>query len=117
MPLTEVIQSNLGSFSHLQPAADGWHVMEFFRQLASQLRQFWARLSVGARALFGLITGLCLVAIIGVGIWAFQPEYAVLFSGLPVEDAAAITSKLDAERVPYQLSGGGTTILVPTARV
>ncbi|MCY2989693.1 MAG: flagellar basal-body MS-ring/collar protein FliF [Planctomycetota bacterium] len=91
--------------------------MEFFRQLASQLKQFWARLSVGARALFGLITGLCLVAIMGVGIWAFQPEYAVLFSGLPVEDVAAITSKLDAERVPYQLSGGGTTILVPAARV
>jgi flagellar M-ring protein FliF len=91
--------------------------MEFLRQLVAQLRQFWTRLSIGARVFFGTAAGLCLVAIIGVSIWAFQPDYAVLFSGLSVEDAAAITSRLEQERVPYRLSSGGTTILVPASRV
>ena len=49
--------------------------------------------------------------------WGSATNYAVLFSGLQQEDAAAITQKLDSDRIPFQLSAGGTTILVPSERV
>lgn len=42
---------------------------------------------------------------------------AVLFSGLSTQDAAAIVEQLKSEKVIYQLSGDGTTILVPADKV
>ncbi len=45
--------------------------------------------------------------------WAAAPSYAPLFSNLASEDASAIISELDATGVPYKLSNGGNTIMVP----
>ncbi len=45
--------------------------------------------------------------------WASQPKYAPLFSNLDSADAGAITQKLTDKKVPYQLTDGGKTILVP----
>lgn len=60
---------------------------------------------------------IAVVAIIAGGYlfmsWAGQPTYAPLFSNLSSSDAASITQKLAADKVPYQLSEGGAQILVP----
>jgi flagellar M-ring protein FliF len=45
------------------------------------------------------------------------PSYAPLFTNLSPTDAASITSKLQSANVPYQLSNGGATILVPQSQV
>ena len=64
-----------------------------------------------------------LLAAIGVGgvlffaSWAAKPSYNVLFTGLQAKDAAAITQKLTADGVKYQLASNGTTVLVPAADV
>ncbi len=89
--------------------------METLRQFAEQLKQLWTRQSVIWRVLFLVAAAICLVVIVGVVIWV-KPEYSVLFSDLPVEDAAEITAKLDAEDVPYRLSAEGTTVSVPKDR-
>ena len=65
---------------------------------------------------------MLLVAAIGIGVmylfqWAGTPQYAVLYSGVSATDAATITAKLTADHVPYQLSNGGSTILVPAPDV
>jgi flagellar M-ring protein FliF len=49
--------------------------------------------------------------------WASQPSYVPLFSNLSSSDAAAITQKLAANKVPYQLSEGGQQVLVPSGDV
>ena len=54
--------------------------------------------------------------------WAAAPSYAPLYSDLSGEDASAVVDELDKEGVKYQLSNGGTTVMVPqgdvyTARV
>ena len=46
-----------------------------------------------------------------------QPKMTPLFSGLAPEDAAGIVEQLKADAVPYELTGGGGTILVPEANV
>ncbi|HTV10775.1 MAG TPA: flagellar basal-body MS-ring/collar protein FliF [Acidimicrobiales bacterium] len=46
--------------------------------------------------------------------WAAKPTYVPLFSNLSSSDAAAITQKLAANKVPYQLAEDGEQILVPT---
>lgn len=47
---------------------------------------------------------------------AHEP-YAVLFSQLDQEDAAAIVAKLKEQKTPYLIEGGGSTIEVPESKV
>ncbi len=49
--------------------------------------------------------------------WAAAPTYTPLFSNLAPADASAIVDQLNATGVPYQLGGGGGTILVPSDQV
>ena len=56
-----------------------------------------------------------------VGAFAFmsfsgKPNYTPLFTNLQASDAANITTKLTSDKVPYQLSDGGSTILGPGQR-
>ena len=49
--------------------------------------------------------------------WAAAPTYAPLYSSLSGEDASAVVDELDKEGVKYQLSNGGTTVMVPQGEV
>ena len=42
-----------------------------------------------------------------------QPNYQPLFTGLQPADAGAVTAQLTTAKVPFELSNGGATILVP----
>lgn len=62
------------------------------------------------------------VALVALGAVFFMkvtsaPSYAPLFTNLSSSDAAAISSKLQASNIPYQLTDGGATILVPQSQV
>jgi flagellar M-ring protein FliF len=65
------------------------------------------------------ILGVLVIAIGGYlfATWAARPSYAPLFSNLSSADASAIVDKLSATGTPYQLTEGGTTILVPQSQV
>lgn len=49
--------------------------------------------------------------------WVAQPTWTPLFSGLSGSDANAVVEQLRSQNVQYQLTDGGTTILVPQAQV
>jgi flagellar M-ring protein FliF len=49
--------------------------------------------------------------------WKSSPPYAPLYTNLAASDASAIVDKLNADKVPYQLAGGGTEIDVPQSQV
>lgn len=91
--------------------------MDFFQQLTQQLRHIWDGMSGPRRALAIAAALGTVLACAGVGWWATRTDYQVLFAGLAVEDAGAITGRLQAKGVPYNLTAGGTTILVPADRV
>ena len=62
------------------------------------------------------------VAVLALGIaalvtWSMKPSYTPLFSGLNGEDASIIVEQLRTDNVPYELSAGGGTILVPEESV
>lgn len=63
-------------------------------------------------ALAGSVAGL-----IALALWTQQPDMQVLFTNLNSEDAASIIDKLKESKTPYDTTGGGATILVPTAQV
>src|SRR5438093_8568460 len=91
--------------------------MEFLRRLWQQLTQIWAGMSTARRVSVVLVSAVSLGVIVGVGYWAAQPEYRLLYSGLATEDAAAVTAKLQSLNVSYRLASGGTTIFVPADQV
>ena len=52
-----------------------------------------------------------------VGLAVPSPSYTPLFSGLQATDANGIVEQLRTDNVPYELSDGGATILVPQDKV
>src|SRR5437870_5592437 len=91
--------------------------MDFLQRLVQQVKAVWLGMSLARRVGLVLLTAVCVAAIAGVGYWAAQPDYRVLFSGLSVEDAGAITAKLQAQAVPFRLTAAGTTVLVPAEQL
>ncbi|HET8615251.1 MAG TPA: flagellar M-ring protein FliF, partial [Actinomycetales bacterium] len=68
-----------------------------------------------------LMGGVLLLAVLAGGFvflrWATAPTYAPLFSNLAGSDASAVVDKLDADGVPYKLTDGGQTVMVPKQQV
>lgn len=73
------------------------------------LREF----TVAQRTLALIGLAVLVVAIVGVGAWLTRPQYVPLYSGLAGADASAIVEQLEAADVAYELTDGGTTIMVP----
>jgi flagellar M-ring protein FliF len=86
--------------------------MEKYRLQMLELWRRWQAMSLRRRVAWSAGTLGCL-ALTCFFLWVFQPEYRVLYVGLSVEEAGAITSKLQSKGVPFKLTAGGTTVLVP----
>ncbi len=67
-------------------------------------------------AFVGLLFG-SVFAIIYLFAWAQQPIFDVLYSNLDSSDSGAIIEKLKAQKIPYRITDGGSTILVPSDKV
>ena len=73
------------------------------------LREF----TVAQRTLALIGLAVLVVGGIAVGAWLTRPQYVPLYSGLAGADASAIVEQLEANDVTYELTDGGTTIMVP----
>ena len=69
--------------------------------------------SIAQRVLALLGIAVLTVGIVALGAWLSKPAYAPLFAGLSGADASAVVEQLRGSNVPYQLSEGGSTVLVP----
>ena len=85
-------------------------------KIIQQVTQFWKGQSTKQKVVLVALVVLVVVMVPLLISWATRPSYAVAFSGLSEEDAAAITQKLDEQGVSYQLRGT-STILVPSNEV
>ncbi|RPJ38569.1 MAG: flagellar M-ring protein FliF, partial [Deltaproteobacteria bacterium] len=69
----------------------------------------------------GLAVGIVLLASVATFgsliYWNSTPDYQVLFSNLSQEDAGEMVAKLKEKKIPFELSPGGTSILVPKEKV
>ena len=67
---------------------------------------------------FGFMVGLAatIAAAVAVVLWAQQPNFSLLYSGLTEKDSAGVIDALDKAHVPYQLGGQGT-VMVPTEKI
>jgi flagellar M-ring protein FliF len=81
----------------------------------------WRRFVAGFTPGQKTVTVLATLAVLVGGIFfvthSSAPSYTVLFSNLQASDAGQITQQLNTNHVPYELSDGGSTILVPSGDV
>jgi flagellar M-ring protein FliF len=82
-----------------------------------QIGLFLRRLSLVQKLTLGGVLGGGLLALVGIALWASQPNYALLFGGLEPTDASRIVEALKSESLPYQLKENGTAIYVPQEQV
>lgn len=85
--------------------------------LAEQLTQFLNSPARRRLALIGLVGLISLAAFGSLIYWNSSPDFQVLFSNLSAEDAGEIVHKLKEKKVPFQLSAGGSSILVAGEQV
>jgi flagellar M-ring protein FliF len=81
----------------------------------------------GMRTLSSFTPGqkaVTLIAVVGLLVggvffsqWATKPTYAPLFTNLAPDDASAIVDQLNSNGTAYQLTDGGSSILVPQQQV
>ncbi len=89
----------------------------FLTSTAQRLGTTLKAFTVGQRTV--AVIGLALLALGGVALttWATKPTYTPLFTGLAGADASAVVQQLGKDGVSYQLTDGGSTVLVPEDKV
>ncbi|NLV16988.1 MAG: flagellar M-ring protein FliF [Syntrophomonadaceae bacterium] len=91
--------------------------MEFLAGLKERILgipKAWESLNLNKKVLT-IGAAILIVATVFVSLSAlFTTDYEPLFTNLGVNDAAAMTAKLQELNIPYKLDDGGTSILVPS---
>lgn len=75
------------------------------------------QLPLSRRIAIMMVLAAALAGLIAVGFWTQQPEMQMLFANLAPDDAGAIVEKLKELKIPYEVGGGGTSVLVPSPQV
>jgi len=91
--------------------------LDFFSQLVTQFREMFNGLSTGRKIVFlGVLVG-AIIAIVTLVMISQRSTFVVLYSNLSSEEAGGIVSKLKEQKIPYRLSSGGASILVPSDKL
>lgn len=88
-----------------------------FLQLGRQLAAIWKQLGLNQRISI-VVAGLVVLAGLGgLVFWSSRPDYSLLYGKLDQTEAARVIAALEEQKVPYQLSKGNGSILVPADKV
>ena len=83
----------------------------------TRVRDTFGAFTAGQKAVAVVGTAALLIAAFLVFRWVSAPSYSPLYSNLSGTDASAVVDELNAEGIPYEISGGGSTIMVPRGDV
>jgi flagellar M-ring protein FliF len=83
----------------------------------NNITQFLNRLGLARIAAMGVVAAMLLGFFAFLVFRASSPQLAPLYTGLSLDDSAAITKELQTMNVPFELRGDGDSILVPRDQV
>jgi flagellar M-ring protein FliF len=86
---------------------------ETFERLWERVRTTLSGFTTGQKAIAGIGIAALLLAGFLVVRWVSTPSYAPLYTNLASSDASAVIDQLNTQGIPYKLTSGGTTIMVP----
>lgn len=93
-------------------------LMEMSKGITQKIKGGWGKIDQGKRkALILAVTAVTLFVLL-FSVYSNQATYAALFTGLELDDAAAITQDLDAKgNIKYRIENGGQDIYVDEKHV
>ncbi len=89
----------------------------FLNSTMGKAAEFWANRSSAQRVMMGGLLATLVLIFFALVFWLNREDYRVLYSQLYQEDAASVIEYLKKEKIPYQISDSGTTVLVPSDQV
>jgi len=91
--------------------------MAFWNSLKDQLLSLWSTWTLAQRTGFSAAALACLLTVAGTVIWASQPDYVVIQSGLTPSEASKIVGLLDTEKIGYKLNFSSSAVSVASSDV
>ena len=79
----------------------------------TQLQTMWRGWTTAQKTSIAGTSVLCVLAVVGVGMWSMQSQYVPVASDLSPTTAAEIVSALEAAGISSQLNFSGSSVLVP----
>ena len=86
-------------------------------KVAGQLGAALAAMPLKKKVSLLAIIGLTVGGLIYLIQWSGRPNFERLYTGLSMDDAGMIVEQLKSQKVPYQITGGGSCIEVPAEKV
>ncbi len=86
---------------------------ETFDRIWERVRNTLSTFTTGQKAIAGIGVAALLLAAFLVVRWVSTPSYAPLYTNLASSDASAVIDQLNTQNIPYKLTSGGSTIMVP----
>lgn len=88
-----------------------------FSEFPLQLTTLLKKLTLGKKIALLTLIGSTILGFIFVMTWAGRPDFRILYANLNPEDAGAILTKLKDQKIQYQISSNGNSILIPGERI
>jgi flagellar M-ring protein FliF len=89
----------------------------FVSTVLDKSRKFWTKITFSQRILVGGIATFLIVVFFALVLALNSVEMVPLYSNLGAEDANKIIKSLESQKVSYELSNNGTTILAPADKI
>ncbi|HMU64001.1 MAG TPA: flagellar basal-body MS-ring/collar protein FliF [Nitrosomonas sp.] len=88
-------------------------------EIGTKTNRFSAIAQLSGQKKLGLMLAAAasIALLVGIAIWSQSPDYRVLYTNITEQDGGAIINALQQMNIPYQLSEGNGTILVPGTQV
>ncbi|MFG1483108.1 flagellar basal-body MS-ring/collar protein FliF [Halobacteriovorax sp. GFR7] len=86
---------------------------DFFDKMLRNFKEFYGELDAGKKISLFAVTGVILVFLLGVVLWATHTNYKVLYSDLNKEDMTKVEVFLSQNNVEKKTSADGKTISIP----
>ncbi len=91
--------------------------MNNLQALGKQLVAIWKQLGLNQKVSLAAALACVIVGLGALLVWSSHADYALLYGKLPESEAAKVVAALDTAKVPYKISSGGGSILVPADKV
>ena len=91
--------------------------MEAVKNLFYKITDLWKKLGITQRWVIAAVTVVLLLSFSSFLFFAGKDSYTPLFSGLEINDQAAIVELLQEKGVDYKLAPSSSAILVPESSV
>lgn len=87
------------------------------KKFAQSLLDLWSQLGLNQRVSLIFAAVIVMGGMVALVLWTRRPDYQLLYARLGDKDSAAIIAHLQAQSIPHQISGGGSSVSVPADRV